>query len=122
MSSVMNVACLVDSVLLVNTFVVMSLAVGVPTLSGYSTFWLAMVILTLCLFVLESQIKQGSDFFTVWDTGDGNEDKCVCTFGDAVAQLKLTSFMGKGIVPRFAALALDRACKELFDTDLFAGE
>ena len=66
MSIVINFASLVESVLFINTFVVVPSVVGVPTLSGYSMFWLATVILTLCLFALfglMSQTKPGKEIF-----------------------------------------------------------
>ena len=70
MSSVINFTSLVESVLSINTFVVVPSAVGVPTSSGYSTFWPAMVILTLCLFALMSQTKQGKETFLPLGTSE----------------------------------------------------
>ena len=61
-SSVMNLASCVESVLFRMTFVVLILAVGVSTLLGYSTFWPVTVIFTRCfcsLFACRSHTKRG---------------------------------------------------------------
>ena len=123
MSSVINFTSLVESVLSINTFVVVPSAVGVPTSSGYSTFWPAIVILTLCSFALMSQTKQGKEtFFAVGHVRDGNENEGVGAFSGLVILQKTADFVCKGIMSRLATLSLNEASNELFDTGFFASD